>query len=492
MSENQTTENKKGFFRAWMLIPIILVAIAIPTILGTVLKNTLSKAAGKVGTPVTVETAVKGSLTQQVEISGTIATEGEKTYYSPVSAVISKCDLKTGDTIKKGDMLVEYDIEDLQKQLEDAQLQQKASLIGSDIAIKSVNVSQQKAAEAAKNYEEAEAYVAHYNEVVGNLAFKLGEAKKVQADIATVKAEIEELTKTLKADPEDKKAAKKLTKKQEKLKELSKTYAEYDVETLTAAYEQNSADLAEYKALKEQYNATKEADPTAGLQKEQQAVNKEIAQKSTESIEEAIAEAEKGVSAEFTGVVTASAAAGGMAVSEGMQLFSVADTSKIKVVLQVGKNDLEKIQLNQKAIIKVGDREYSGYVSDIARIASTSASGTISVDVSVHIDNPDDSLIFGTEAKVTIDTAEKKDIILIPMVCLNYASDSTFCYVVRDKKLEKVTVTCGISNDELIEITSGINDGDEVVRNVTSDLTEGMDVNPIHESEDKKETSEEK
>ena len=486
MADNNTEKQKKGFFRPWMLVIIIALVIAVPALVNMLLKNGIAKIMGKVGTPVTVETAVKGSLTQELEISGSLASEEIRSYYSPVTCVISSCDLKTGDTVSSGEKLVSFDVEGLEEQLNEVELQKQVSLYGSDIAIKSVDYASGKAAEAAKDYEEAKAYVAHYNEVVGNLAFRVGEATKLQKQQAEVAAEVDALTKALEKDPTDKKTAKQLAKKSEKLKEITKKVKEADIDGLNSAYQQASADLAEYKALEQQYEAQKESDPTASLQKKQQAVSKQIAEMSTDSLEETIEKAKKGINADFDGVVVASAAAGGMGVSEGMELFQIADTSRIKVVIAAGKSDLEKLQKGQKAKVKVLDKEYDAHVSDIGRIANVSSTGSVTVDVDLHIDNPDDSIILGTEGKCTIQTAEKNDIVLVPMVCLNYSSDSTFVYLVKDGKLVKSVVETGISDDEMIEITSGVQEGDEVAKNVTSEMTEGMDATAVHEKDEDK------
>ncbi len=482
-------KNKKGF-RFWW-IPVVVLIILIPTIMATVLKDQIAKLTGKIGTAVTVEEATTGSLSQTVEISGTVQTEESKTYFAPVSAKVLSCDIKQGDIVKSGEKFVEFDVDDLKEQLEKAKLEQQVSLIGSDIAITQVNSGQAKVAEAAAELPEYEAYVAHYQEAVGQISSQLAEAGKLQKEQAAITAEIQEYAKILKSDPENKKALKKTEQKQEELKEVAKKLKAYDVDALQAAYETCSADLAEYKAMKEKAEAVKDtADPTAGLQKKQQAVSKEIAERSTDDLEEMIAIAEQGMTCDMDGVVIAAAPQAGMTVSEGMELFSVQSTKKVKVVIPAGKNDLEKLSEGQEATIKIGENEYQGKVAKISRVAATNAQGSVTVDVDVHIDNPDDSIILGTEGKVTVQTADKKDIVLIPMVCLNYSSDSTFVYVVRDGKLEKAVVETGISDDEMIEIVSGVSAGDQIVKNVTSDMKEGMDVMPV--SKDESEDAEEK
>ncbi len=479
---NQKTA-KKGFKYGWIIIVVLVLAVAIGAI--KLVQKQIEKMTGKVGVPVAVETVGTGSLMQQVELSGSVASEESKSYFAPVTAKVAACDIKAGDIVKSGEQLMSFDVADLEQQLEEQKLQQKQAKLGADITITNVNDTQQKAAEAATNFEEAEQYVAHYSDLCGKISAQLAEANQLQEQISTISAEVKKAEKKLEKDPENEKLQKQIKKSGEKLQELNKKLSDMDVAALKSSYEICSGDLAEYKARSEEYKAKKEqVDPAAGLEKAQQAVTKEIADRSTDSLEEDIEVAKRGISADLDGVITSAEPQAGMLVQEGTQLFTVQSTKKLKVTIPTGKNDLEKIAEGQSAEIKIGEKEYQGSVVHISKVASTNQSGAVTVDVDVHIDNPDDSIIIGTEGKVTIHTAEKKDIIMVPMVCLNYSSESTFVYVVRDGKLVKAEVQTGINDDEMIEIVSGLNKGDEIVKNVTSDMEEGMDVSPTHENEE--------
>ena len=485
----ESNQNKKKGFNPVLIVVIILI-LAVVVAVPTIIKKQVQKVMGGVGTPVDAETVQLGSLSQVVELSGIVQSEESKTYFAPVSAKIDNCDLKEGDLVKAGDLLTGFDTSDLEQQLEVANLEQQVSTYGSDITIRAVEAAQQKAGEAQVKYDEAGAYVAHFNEAVGSIQTQLTEAASLQNKQATLAASVQELTASLAADPENKKLQKELKKAQKELDGVNKKLEGYDVAQLQAALEVCSGDLAEYKALREQYDAQKEQDPTAGLQKQQQAVSKELAKKSSENLESIITKARQGVRCEFDGVVVEAAAKEGMVVSEGMSLFTVQSTKDLKVTIPVGKNDLEKIKEGQQADIRIGGKEYTGSVENISRLASATSGGAVAVDVDIHIDDPDDGIIIGTEGKVSIETAEKKDIVTIPMVCLNFSSDSTFVYLIKDGKLTRSDVQTGISDDENIEIISGVSEGDEVVRNVPADATEGMEVIAKHENTE--EQSEEK
>ena len=51
-----------------------------------------------------------------------------------------------------------------------------------------------------------------------------------------------------------------------------------------------------------------------------------------------------------------------------------------------------------------------------------------------------------------------------------------YVFVERDKKAYRVIITTGIKNDEMAEVSEGLNEGDVVVWDDTTELTEGMDI----------------
>ena len=467
-----TDRTKKKKIKPWMIFTAVFVIAIVILIIVAISK--LSSAMMGMGTPVEVTEALKGDIAQTVEVSGTVSSEETKTYFADVTAKVDTLTVTPGQFVKKGDLLLSYNTEDLEKMMKQTELETKISTYGADAAIVGINSAQQKAAEAATNYEDAKKYVAHYTECVGQASAMLEKATELSGQQAALAAEIKKYEKALQSNPNDKTSAKALKAAQKECQKVTKELEKYDVKEINATLEACSSDLAEYKALLKEYELTKEGDPTATLNIAQQSAMKESAQLSKKSVEEQLAAAKEGIKADFDGVVSEVTAVVGQTTAEGMQLFTVHNTNKLKVTLSVTKYDVQKLVVGQTAEIKINDKEYTGSVSKISRIASMSGSGASVVDVEIHIDNPDDSIILGMEAKVSIQTAEEKDILLIPGASVNYSSDGIFCYVLKDGVIEKRNIETGISDDEYIQILSGLDEGDKVVTNVTGTIEEGM------------------
>ena len=109
-------------------------------------------------------------------------------------------------------------------------------------------------------------------------------------------------------------------------------------------------------------------------------------------------------------------------------------------------------------------------------MATTNEKGAPVIWAEVKIDNPDDNIFLGVEAKVSIETGSAKGVVSVPANAVNTGKDSTFCYVVRDGVIARQDVETGISSSEYTEIKSGLKLGDSVISELPDGFTEGMKV----------------
>ena len=95
-------------------------------------------------------------------------------------------------------------------------------------------------------------------------------------------------------------------------------------------------------------------------------------------------------------------------------------------------------------------------------MAEPNNSGVPMVSVKVHINNPDENIYLGTEAKVKVITASVENAVLVPVEAVNLDNDGTFCYVIENNVLVKRYVTTGASSEINMQIIDGITAGEEV------------------------------
>lgn len=232
------------------------------------------------------------------------------------------------------------------------------------------------------------------------------------------------------------------------------------------------SELAELRGNLESQKAIAEAESGAmsSAAREQMQTNNNLAELESKSLEELISEGEKGISAEFNGVISEKQVTEGASVTQGMQLFTLQSIDDVNVEVTLSKNVYDKVKEGQQAEITLAGQSYWGTVKRISRIASSGASGnnqaavsSASIMATVHIDNPDENVFLGVDAKVEIQAAEAKDVILLPTEAINIGKEGTFCWVNEDGILKKRSVTTGVTSDECAEIIQGIDEGEQVI-----------------------------
>ena len=95
-------KKKKKKIVKWIIIGVIALFIAFIVINAVNSKNDTR-------VQVTTMAAAKGSIEQVITASGTVKSDSEVTYYAPTAVKVDQVNVKVGDAVKKGDVLVTFD-----------------------------------------------------------------------------------------------------------------------------------------------------------------------------------------------------------------------------------------------------------------------------------------------------------------------------------------------------------------------------------------------
>ena len=526
---------------------MILVVAGIAVFLSALTVASMTMEKPKTASQVETVEVEKGNVAEELDATGTVESRNKKVFFSPVNATVKKLNFEAGDSVRKGQQLVTYDLEDLEKENQKALLNVKSGRLDLEDAVNQSEEALEKQSEAKANVQTLEGQVDEWQQYVYDLqaaiqqrttdaqnqAAAQASASAQEAAKAAQKAyqqqlkEYQESEKKLR-DIRDKALtaynqakneydmAMETWKKnasepnQEALleKEKARTQAELaykaaqeaygqltppDMEGLTGAagstdlsgvsadtsdlqreLDSASATLAELQSELASEKAVAEADPASLSEeaKEKMEVANNLTELEAKSVEELIEEGKKGIQAEFNGVISDCQVAQGAAVTQGMELFTLESTEEVSVNISVSKYDYEVLKEGQKATIEMGDSTYEGTLVKINRVAIPNAEGTPMIGAEVRIDNPDENIFIGVEAKVTVHAEQAKGVPVVPVEAVNIGKSGSFCYVLRDGVIEKQEVQTGISSDTMVEIKSGLKAGDQVIPDIGS-LEEG-------------------
>ncbi len=207
--------------------------------------------------------------------------------------------------------------------------------------------------------------------------------------------------------------------------------------------------------------------------------NNNLAELESASLEELLEKGRRGIKAEFNGIITKAELFPGAEAAQGMELVSIASSDDVAVEVTVSKYDYNKLKEGQKAQITVANKTYEGTVGDISRVAQQNEKGAPIITCEVNIDNPDDDIFLGVEAKASILTGSEKNVLTVPVEAVNTGKDSTFCYVLEDGVVARRDITAGISSDTETEIQKGLKEGELVIPQLPEGMMEGSEAKSI-------------
>jgi HlyD family secretion protein len=189
------------------------------------------------------------------------------------------------------------------------------------------------------------------------------------------------------------------------------------------------------------------------------------------------------VQAPVGGVISASTASvGAMASGKGEALFSIIARGEFDLVGMVPTRDIQKLQVNQTARIKViGAGEVDGKVR---RLSTTVEPNSQLAQVFLGV-TTNRRLLVNSSGRAQIKTGQSCGV-SVPLTAILYGSAGTVVQVVRRARVETRRVETGLMSAGQVEITSGLTEGDIVVARAGALLREGDPVRAVTASADPK------
>ncbi|WP_029320860.1 efflux RND transporter periplasmic adaptor subunit [Butyrivibrio sp. AE3004] len=490
-AEGITTENnetyvpgkKKGYLK------FIVLGVAALVIGGIVFANIKAKNAPK---SVNITKVGKGDIEVIVSISGNVASDETKTYYAKLQAPIGKLGLTVGDRVGKGDVIYAYDEANLEKTKKQAELnlqQANGSYSGSiEKNGKATDVLEGRSIHDINNRldvitKEVDALNDKIQEKTSRMNQTLTDLQKVSQDVDQNRvsdsydaAQKNEAPNERRTDDGESQMALEI---QDAIAEV--TYAISNDPEIQEWNRQITALNEEKQDLSEQSSAELGA-LTAG-EKSSLAAQRELAElENTDTIAD-IEAVQGGIKADFSGVITEIGTEEGATVTPGTKVMTIESTDDVRVDIQISKSDLSKIKKGQKVDVTINGKQYEGEVSKISGTAKNNSSGVPVVDGQIKIKNPDDSIILGVEAGNKIHTDKAEGVVVVPYEYIGTDSVGDYVFVIEDGVLVRRPVTIGLSTTTDAEVTEGIKEGDEIVTDDPTTLTEGTKVTAVSSAE---------
>ena len=435
---------------------VVVIVLAIAGVFGWQ-RVTASAAGGNIRAQTV--TVTRGTLVASVNAAGNVSAVSTAALAFQPSGRVANVKVQVGDAVKKGQLLMQLDLTDLQ------------------LALKT---SQTSLASAQANYESTQA----------NLQFAL---RTAQVNLASAQANYDSAKAKNATIPDQLTAAKAtLDKARVTLEQAQAAYnavawrpdigmTSQSAALQTATTDYNSA-LANYEITTASINDTALRTAQAALDNAQVALQQaqknidtstRTAQATLDNAKVALDQAQRNLDkaslyAPFDGLVsgvnysTGDTAAASTAVS-------LVDLASLQVKVMVAEVDMAKVQVGESVMINVDALPGKMYHGDVTAIGpvGTVMSGVVNYPVIVAVTNPDSNIKPGMTANLAVQVDRRADVLLVPLRAVRTQGNQKIVTVEYKGQSIQVPVGTGLSNDTQVEITNGLQVGDVVVLNQT-------------------------
>lgn len=164
------------------------------------------------------------------------------------------------------------------------------------------------------------------------------------------------------------------------------------------------------------------------------------------------------------GVVTMVGAREGQYVTPQTELYTIADLSRVWVLVDIYEDDLPWVRVGDEASMTVAAAPGAIFEGQLTYIYPYAEAQTRTVKARLEFDNTEFTLKPDMFADVTIDANPQQDVIAIPSEAIVRSGLRERVFVVRDPgRFEPREVTIGVSSEGWTEIRDGIEVGEEIV-----------------------------
>lgn len=187
------------------------------------------------------------------------------------------------------------------------------------------------------------------------------------------------------------------------------------------------------------------------------------------------------ISAPIGGQITKKYVDLGAEISPGTPIAQISQTEALVVDVDIAIEDANKIEAGQSARIYLDNKEYEGVVN---RIDPAADNISRKVNTEIMITTPDSGMFVGTFVEIKIankNLSGQTDFnFYIPLQVLTTTQTEKYVFVFEDGKAVKRNVEVGQTEGRLIEISSGLEPGDQLITEGAKLVEDGEKVEMIN------------
>jgi HlyD family secretion protein len=444
MTQTSTNKRSRAWF-TWLIILIILALVAFFVI------RSRQAAASKALQALETAQVTRQTLVTSISGTGTVRPEQLETLLWGTSGHVGDEAVKLGQAVKKGQILLslaetDLPVDILQARIDEAATQESLKNLPDDTNLQRaqlqarISTSQQSLETMQKQLSDLQARVCtswHLNDLQS--LFDEAETTYNQEPTQQNKSKLE-LART------------NLDFCDESVIKVKVADLEAQIQSQQTSIQKDQQDLEKIKDGPDPIVKEKLENQLAIVQKRMQAA---------------------AIIAPFDGVVTSIYTQPGSATAPGAKAVQVADLRAYYIDVPVAEVDIPVIMLDQEADL-VFDAfftdTYHGKVTQIDKVGQELA-GVVNYNVTITMNDGIDKINPGMTAGVTIITAAKPNVLVVPSAAVKTVEGDSVVYVLVNGAPQAVKVRVGSYSSESVEILEGdLQEGETLVLNPPSNI----------------------
>lgn len=159
---------------------------------------------------------------------------------------------------------------------------------------------------------------------------------------------------------------------------------------------------------------------------------------------------------------------------QGSTAYVITADSGSNVTFYVSEAVMKELTVGQQAKIERNGEIYQATISENAGVADAE-SGLFKIKAQLS-ESDAQKLIAGTTVKITLATRRADQVMTIPVDSVYYEAQKAFVYCMEGNKAVKTEIETGITNNETVEVKSGLTKDSQIITTWASQLKDGAEV----------------
>lgn len=185
------------------------------------------------------------------------------------------------------------------------------------------------------------------------------------------------------------------------------------------------------------------------------------------------------VRAPISGLIAVRNVQPGEKVSTDYKLLDIVNLKKMECEALVPTSDIPKIKIGQSVLLHI-EGLTEEFIGNVTRINPATQAGSRSIAIYIQVANPQDMLKVGMFVDAQLVLRTKANVIAIPQTAVHKESSGAYVYALENNLIVRKNITLGQEGRSgevaLIEITSGLNAEDQIVKTDMGNLRPGTAV----------------